>query len=106
MFLNYKFSSFKFFKSMILSNDKLSDKTTSKDHFKQWNQNDGPVKAFNEWPSYAGDSLFPTAERNFATTTGTFHPIFQNVQRTKSFVRLENKGSLTAIGNYLFIPFY
>ena len=83
---------------MILSNDKVSDKTTSNEHFKAWSQPSGPVKSFTDWPSYAGETLFPTSERNFATTTATFHPPILNATRAKSFIRVENKGSIGLTG--------
>jgi hypothetical protein len=82
---------------MILSHDKVSDKTTTNEHYKAWSQ-ENPVRAFTEWPSYAGESLFPTAERNFSTTTATFHPPILNVPPAKSIIRIENKGSLGAFG--------
>ena len=87
---------------MISSHDKVSDRTTSNEHYKAWYQT-MPVKSFTEWPSFAGESLFPTSERNFATTTATFHPPMLNVQPAKSFIRIENKGSLGSFGNYFLL---
>lgn len=50
----------------------ICSKTTANDHFKKW---DVKIKSkgFSEYPSYAGDSLFPNRERTFVTTNKNFH---------------------------------
>lgn len=50
----------------------ISSNTTANDHFKKWNVR-AKSRGFSEYPSYAGDSLFPNRERTFNTSTNTFH---------------------------------
>ena len=50
----------------------ISSNTTSNDHFKDWSAKP-PTRGFNEHPSYAGEALFPTTERNFKTSTSLVH---------------------------------
>lgn len=83
---------------MYISHDKLSDKTTTKEHYKIWERVEPPSKPYIEMPSTAGDMLFPTTERNFQTTTALFHPPLLNVPRTKLIQRIENQGSISLSG--------
>ena len=53
-------------------NEKVSSNTTSKEHFKNWEVS-VPIRTSYEYPSYAGESLFPTFERSFTTHTRDVH---------------------------------
>lgn len=84
---------------MNIPSDKLSSLTTTREHFKTWSQKEQP-KAFNEMPSFAGEMLFPTGERNFSTTTSSVHKGMFNVPRTKPFMRNENSDSIKQSGSF------
>ena len=61
-------------------NEKISSETTNKDHFRSWNSNNSNEtktsgNLFFEYPSHAGEILFPSRERSFTTRTNSIHKI-------------------------------
>ncbi|CAF0808934.1 unnamed protein product [Brachionus calyciflorus] len=46
--------------------------TTNKDNYKKWTAR--PISSYSEYPSYAGESIFPNRERSFVTSTASLHP--------------------------------
>ena len=84
--------------------DKFASNTTTNDHYKNWNA-DLPPKSFIDPPSFAGQHLFPTQERNFETMSSlTYQPL--EYSKREAFNRSENIGHLKPEGNkfniYLF----
>ena len=71
----------------------MSTKTTNKEHFQDWNTQ-LITKSFSEHPSLAGTHLFPTSERKFETSTGTFHVRKALPKKSQLIDRSEMKGSL------------
>ena len=81
---------------MKKTNETISGKTTNKEHFKDWN-NQATARGFSEHPSLAGSHLFPTSERNFDTSTGTFHEP-KKLPKKNYLGNSEMKGSLRSEG--------
>lgn len=77
-------------------NASISSNTTTQDHFKDW-QMRMPSRGYAEHPSYAGESLFPTKERNFKTSTNMVHqPI--DVTKLEALQKADVKGTLVSEG--------
>ncbi|RNA34149.1 stabilizer of axonemal microtubules 1-like [Brachionus plicatilis] len=74
----------------------ICSNTTANDHFKKWNVM-SKSRGFSEYPSYAGDNLFPNRERTFATSTKTFHqPI--DITKIEPRLKIELKTNLKTEG--------
>lgn len=86
--------------TMNIPSDKLSNLTTTREHFKVWSQREQQLKTCTEMPSFAGEMLFPTSERNFSTTTSSVHKGMFNVPRTKPLLRNENSDSIKQGGSF------
>ena len=77
----------------------FSTKTTSKEHYQGIVQ---PVaRGYTDYPSYAGDSLFPTSERNFKTVNNSVHHKME-LPKKSNLLKSEIKGSLVIEG---FFPY-
>lgn len=76
--------------TLVVPSKKFVGQSTTKEHFKGWSDNTNITHTYSELPSYAGYALFPTSERNFATTTSTTHKEFKNVPVTKPFLKNES----------------
>lgn len=74
----------------------FSSNTTTKDHFKEW-VGRSLSRGYSEYPSYAGDSIFPNKERTFVTSTKTFHPPI-DVTKMEPFKKNEIKTNLKTEG--------
>jgi hypothetical protein len=68
---------------------KMSGDTTSKEHFKQWALSADGNNAYAELPCIANEAIFPSKERNFATTTSSVHK-YMTAPLTEAFKPVEN----------------
>lgn len=79
--------------------ESMQSKSTTKEHFKGIVQ---PVaKGFYEHPSFVGEHLFPTTERNFQTITNTVHDK-KELPKKSNLPKSEIKGNLTTEGEINF----
>lgn len=78
---------------MYVSTEKISGNTTNKDHYVGWS-GAFPKREANEYPSYAGDALFPTRERSFHTSTNSVHKALKLPKRGLTITNFEIRGSL------------
>ncbi len=84
-------------------------KSATNEHFQQWDYQ-LPPKEFCDRPSYAGLSLFPTAERNFETSTKRVHDLKKLTKRqptieTKGTLCLEGKQDFTTSNRVTFVEY-
>ena len=80
--------------------ESMQTESTTKQHFKGIVQ---PVsKGFYEHPSYVGDYLNPTSERNFQTMTNMFHDK-KELPKKSNYSKSEIKGNLTTEGKFKFV---
>ena len=84
--------------TMRLPGTLFTSKTTNNEHYQDW-ENKQPARGYNEHPSYVGSALFPTAERNFETSTNKVHDLKKIPKAQK---RMETKGTLAVEGNMEF----
>ncbi len=88
---------------MTLPGSSFASKTTSNEHFKDWKYN--RAKSFADHPSFAGESLFPTHERNFETSTNSAH-YEMAIPKKVLLLQSDAKGSLALEGNMEFNSAY
>ena len=89
---------------MRLPVDSFSSKTTTNDHYLDW-KNKKRVKSYSDHPSHAGESLFPTGERHFETSTHAVHHQMKLPNKTL-LLNSSAKGSLTIDGDMEFNSAY
>lgn len=82
--------------TMPLSGLPFVGKSITSEHFVDWD-NKLQSKAFTDPPSYVGQSLFPTAERFFTTSTGNVHDL-KKMPKKSEIQKMEARGNLTFEG--------